>query len=491
MSPVPDPVAVQARRRGGAPAVVTPGFAWTWRGLDDLVGAAAARLAAWAEPAEGGTRGLAVQAPTSPELVVLVLAALRAGVVAVPLSPRWPPAATAAALARLGLRRLVTDGAPPPGLDAVSLGDLLQPGAGAPAPAAPWSPGRAATVVHTSGSTGVPKAALHTVGNHVASARGVAARLGLRAGDRWWLDLPLDHVGGLGVVVRCVLAGAAVAMPGRGASLGEALAALRPTHASLVPTQLGRWLDAAERGEADLGSLRAVLVGGSAVAPALLDRAVALGVPVATSYGLTEMTATVTATPPGAPRAALATSGAALAGRALRFDADGQLWTRGASRFAGYLDGPLAAARPEGAGLSRPFDADGWLATGDVGHLDAAGRLVVTGRRDLQFVSGGENVQPEAIERVLLGHPAVAEAVVVPVADAAFGARPVAFVRTAGAPLDRALRAALDAAVRAALPGFMAPDAFWAWGGAAGLKADRPALRREAERRAAEERAQG
>ena len=487
---VPDPVAEHARRRGSDAAVVTPGFTWTWLDLDARVSVCAARLRAVAEPLHiSGTDtvwGVTVQAPTSPDLVILVLAALRAGIVLVPLSPRWPRPAAGSAQARLGLLRRIaeTDRPDVHDLDLISLASLVSVAGATPkSTARSLDPERPFTVVHTSGSTGTPKAALHSVGNHLASARGVIERLDLRPGDRWWLDLPLEHVGGLGVVMRCAVAGAAVALPDRGLGLAENLDALLPTHASLVPTQLGRWLDAG----ADTSSLRAVLVGGAATPPDLLDRAVAVGVPVCTSWGMTEMTATVTATPPGAGRDALATVGAPLAGREVRTDAPasepGEVWVRGASRFQGYLGGAL------GGGVVTPFDAAGWFATGDLGRLDAAGCLTITGRADLQFVSGGENVQPEAIERVLRGVAGVAEAAVVPVPDAAFGARPVAFVRPAdgspeGVALPSALVAALRDAVRAALPGFMVPDAFHAWAGADGLKPDRPALTREAERRA-------
>jgi O-succinylbenzoic acid--CoA ligase len=457
----PDPVRAHAERRPDAPALVTPETALPWAGLDARVGGAAARLAE-------GPRRVAVQARTSPDLVVLVLAALRARRVLVPLSTRWPPAAAADALGRLGLDLLLTDGTtePPPGVAVRGLADATRQRAEGAAP--PLSPDRPFTVVHTSGSTGRPKAALHTVGNHVWSARGVNERMGLGADGRWLLDLPLYHVGGLGVVVRCALAGAAVAVPTPGTGTAGAVRDLRPTHASLVSTQLRRLLDA----DADASSLRAVLLGGSAVPAELLDRAVRRGLPVATSYGLTEMTSTVTATDPGAPRADLATSGRALARRRLRVSEAGEVEVGGPALFAGYLDG--GRLRPPGA----------WHPTGDLGRLDAEGRLVVTGRRDLLFVSGGENVQPEAVEAALLRLEAVAEAAVVPVPDAEFGARPVAFVRPAGgAPVDGAR---LAAALRQRLAGFEVPVAFHAWGGAGGMKPDRPVLTREAERRAAQ-----
>jgi O-succinylbenzoic acid--CoA ligase len=449
---VPDPVRRHADARPGARALTTGAETWTWDDLDARVGEVAARLVA-------GPERVAVRAETSPALVVLVLAALRAGTVLVPLSTRWTAAAAGDALDRLGLDRA---------LAAADLARLGAEAAGLDRGDAPPIPlDRPFTVVHTSGSTGTPKAVLHTVGNHVWSARGVIEALGVTRESRWLLDLPLYHVGGLGVVVRCALAGATIAVPPQGVGLAESVRRLRPTHASLVATQLRRLLDAG----ADLSSLDAVLLGGSAIPADLLDEAVARGVPVVTSYGMTEMTSTVTAAPPGAGRAELATSGRVLPHRRLRIASSGEIEVGGPTLHAGLL-GP-DGLRPAGE----------WHATGDVGHLDAEGRLVVTGRVDLQFVSGGENVRPEAIEAALLALGGVGEAVVVPVPDAEFGARPVAFVRLdGGAEADGD---ALADALRVSLPGFMVPVAFHTWAGAEGLKPDRPALTREAERRAA------
>ena len=473
---ISDPVRHHARTRPDAPALVTPEAVWTWADLDARVDACAARIATppgrhadvW-----GGAAPLAVRARTSPDLVVLVLAALRAGRTLVPLSTRWPAPAVADALDRLGLDALAVDDSDgvPSGVETTPLDALMRAGRGGAGRAGAFPhppslhpsipPHRPLTVVHTSGSTGTPKAALHTVGNHVASARGVTGRMRLGPGDRWLLDLPLYHVGGLGVVVRCAISGAALALPAPGMTTPEAASALRPTHASLVSTQLRRLLGGAAE---DVRSLKAVLLGGSAIPSALLDEAAARAVPVATSYGLTEMTSTVTATAPGADRPALDTSGTVLDGCALRVTDGGEIEAGGAALFAGYVTS---------SGLRAP---GAWFPTGDLGRLDGDGRLVVSGRRGLMFVSGGENVQPEAIEAELLALDAVAEAVVVPVPDAEFGPRPAAFVRTHGAapPDPDALRAAL----RRTLPGFMVPTAIYAWGGAGGLKPDRPALAR-------------
>ena len=456
---LPDPVRQWAEAGPDAPALAGAA-AWSWAELDGRVGAAAAVL-------RRGPERVAVRAETSPGLVVLVLAALRARRLLVPLSTRWTTAAVADALRPLGVDRLLTDGPRAPGVDAVPLAEVV--GGTLDGPAGSLDGGRPWTVVHTSGSTGRPKAVVHTVDNHVWSARGVIERLDLGAGDRWLLDLPLYHVGGLGVVVRCALAGATIAIPPSGTPAAERVAGLRPTHASFVATQLRRLLEAG----ADLSSLRAVLLGGSAVPPDLLDRALRQRVPVSVSYGTTETTATVTATAPGDDDR---TSGRPLPHRDVRTSPAGEI----------EVGGPTLAAVLDGAEIRA---LGPWHATGDLGRIDGHGRLVVTGRADLQFVSGGENVRPEAVEAALVALDAVAEAVVVPVPDAEWGARPVAWVRPA--PAARLDPAALAAALRESLPGLMVPAAFHAWGGAEGMKPDRPALTREAERRAAADRRGG
>ena len=181
---------------------------------------------------------------------------------------------------------------------------------------------------------------------------------------------------------------------------------------------------------------------------------------------------------PGASADDLATAGTALDGREVRIatpDADGagEIVVRGATRFDGYAtDGAV------GSGFIRPFGADGWFETRDIGRLDGAGRLVVSGRRDRMFVSGGENVHPEAVERHLVALDGVGEAVVVAVADADFGARAFAFLAPspgAEASFDLARLVAI-AAER--LPGPMRPVGAAALPASPGLKPDRAALER-------------
>ena len=325
---------------------------------------------------------------------------------------------------------------------------------------------RPATIIFTSGSTGAPKAALHTFGNHYHSALGSNANIALRPGDRWLHSLPLYHVGGLSIIFRCLLAGATVAFPQPGTTLGESIAGLAATHISVVSTQLSRLL----RESANLGGLEAVLMGGGPVPSSLVDEALVRGLPLHTSYGLTEMASQVTTTPPGASLRELRTSGRALPGREVSLSERGEILVRGATLFAGYVEGEES---------DRPLDEEGWFHTRDLGELDESGYLRVGGRLDNLFISGGENVQPEEIEEALCRLNGVDEAVVVPVSDEEFGARPVAFVRMNDAePRDLARE------LEPVLPRFKIPVSFHPWPEEArrGMKADRAALGERARR---------
>ena len=412
---------------------------------------------------------VALYLPKEAGYLVLLLALVRAGAVACPVSTRLPAGGVGPVLERAGCSALIS--ADEELLDAVGQFSRVDPGtvlAGGAGEEEEFGPlevplDRPATVVFTSGSTGVPKAALHTFGNHHNNALGSNENIALAPGDRWLHSLPLYHVGGLSIVFRCLLAGAAIALPEPGAPLGRAISDLRASHVSLVSTQLLRLLDDG----ADLSGLGAVLMGGGPIPPSLVDEAIARGFPVHTSYGLTEMASQVTTTPPGASRERLRTAGRVLPHREVRVSGEGEILVRGATLFAGYLR--------EGV-PDLPLDDGGWFRTGDLGEMDADRYLTVSGRRDNLFVSGGENVQPEEIEAALCRVDGVEEAVVVPVPDPDFGARPVAFVHLSGGAGN------LARALEPVLPRFKIPKTFHEWGGAGGMKPDRVALRERANR---------
>jgi O-succinylbenzoic acid--CoA ligase len=248
------------------------------------------------------------------------------------------------------------------------------------------SPGMAGTpgtvaVMHTSGTTSAPKPVELTQANFYANAAGSAIALGLDPAERWLAVMPLAHVGGLTILLRSAIYATTVVVHDgfdTQAVLGELMdprAAI--TLVSLVPTMLDRLLDA---GLEHPPTLRWALLGGGPIAPGLLARAHASGVPVAPTYGMTEACSQI------------ATFGRPLHGVEVRLGADGEIAVRGAVVAPGSLG------------------ADGWLATGDLGRWDDAGALEIIGRRSDTIVSGGENVAPAQVEAVLLEHPAVADA---------------------------------------------------------------------------------
>ncbi len=334
------------------------------------------------------------------------------------------------AVARLaGALADALDGGPP----------VLPLPADAPVPADAGTPPPAGTavVIATSGSTGdaklvaLPGAALR------ASAAASAARLGGPA--RWVLALPAEHVAGVQVVVRALLAGAPpLALDLRGGfrpdSFAAATGALGPGRrvTSLVPTQLHRLLDAGAL--APLTGYDAVLVGGAALDPALAERAGAAGVRVVTTYGMSETAG------------GCVYDGVPLDGVRVRLDGDGRIHLGGPTLAAGYLGRPDETAAAF---------TDGWFRTGDLGRWHD-GRLEVLGRADDVIVTGGEKVAPAAVERVLAGQPGVRAACVTGLPDPEWGQQVVAVVvaEPPGAvPDGEALRAAVRARLgRAAVP---------------------------------------
>ena len=303
------------------------------------------------------------------------------------------------------------------------------------------------TIVSSSGSTAQPKAIFHHTQAHLENARGANTLMPFEPGDRWLLSLPTCHVGGLAILFRAIVGGGAVAIADEGMALADAIVALKPTHLSLVAAQLRRLLTE-PAALSTLRSAKLVLVGGGPTPAALFGAGLAAGLPLRQTWGLSEMGSQVCTSPHRCPE----TCGFALPRRHLRVAEDGELWVGGAPRFAGFVEVDALHAERERPAL---FDAQGNYASGDLGMLRDDG-LVILGRRDSCFVSGGENVHPEAIEAAL--GDAGATLIVVAVDDARFDKRPFAFFDGEGD--DDALRERLRRRADTLLPRFMQPVAF-------------------------------
>lgn len=435
----PDPLRAIAAARPGALAIVSEDRTLTYGALDRLVAGTARALRA------AGTQRVVLCLPTSWQTIVILLSCMRAGIVACPISTRLPHEGATALIAALSAGLVITGRKDLQDV-ATRPEEILEEANGGPVM---LGIDQAATVVYTTGSTGLPKAAVLSTDNHYYSAAGSNGNIALAPGDRWLLSLPLCHVGGLGILFRCVLAGATMCVPTTGVPINEAAQHTRATHLSVVATQLERWLRS-EEGR-DSTRFKAMLVGGGAAPAALLDEAYDQGLPVHVTYGCTEMASQVTTTPPEASREQLQTAGRILPHREVCIAETGEILVRGPVLFQGYL---------ECGEIMRATDADGWFHTGDLGTLDGSGFLRVQGRLDNMFISGGENIQPEEVERVLRTVEGIADAVVAPIPDDVFGHRPVAFLKRAHQSLTiEEIRSVLETV----LPRFKIPIAFHTW----------------------------
>lgn len=459
---IPGALDLAARRHPGREAVVDGDVRLTWGELSDLVRVAVRSLIALG--IRPGDR-IAVWAPNSHRWVVAALAATSAGAVLVPVNTRYKGAEARLLLQRSGARLLFVEngflgkdylsmlttgdeGAAEPRpaaleqvvtLDATTPSGALPweeflrhgahlPDAGATARTAAVRPDDPCDLLFTSGTTGRPKGALTTHRQNLATYWAWSGRTGVTGEDRYLVINPLFHCFGYKAgVLACLLRGATMVLQ----PVFDVERALRAVEAERItvlpgpPTIYTELLDAPGRDLFDLSSLRLAVTGAAVVPVALVRRMRAELFPeVLTAYGLTETCGTVTvcSADDDAETVAL-TAGRPIDGTEVRIaDAgrrplpagqDGRILVRGYHVMRGYLDDPQATAAA--------VDADGWLDTGDIGHLDARGNLVITGRTKDMFVVGGFNVYPAEIEQVLAGHDAVAEAAVVGVPDARLG----------------------------------------------------------------------
>jgi len=370
------------------PALITASRTWTRREVDAAV---RARIDRW-----GDVSRIAIVGTASVEHVLDLLAAVEARIPALMLHPRWTRSETDAIVARFA-PSLVVDG----GIVRAELRSAA-------------SLEGALAVVATSGTGGAPKLAVLSRRAFVASAGASAAHLGRRADDRWLLAMPLAHVGGLGVVVRSIVYGSPIVLHEGDPSGWLPLArAASVTHVSLVPTGLARLLD---RGETFPPSVRVALVGGAACPEHLLERAIAKGVPIHRTYGLTETCGQV-ATTTTDPRALVP-----LVGVDVRI-MDGTIRVRSPAVMDGWLDS------------ESPFDSDGFYDTGDLGTLEGAHLTILARRTDL-VISGGENVYPREVEDALERIAGVRAACVFGEPDLEWGQRVAAAIVVDGAPSD-------------------------------------------------------
>ncbi|MEV7071321.1 FadD3 family acyl-CoA ligase [Streptomyces sp. NPDC093990] len=452
---IPELVRWAARRYTATEAVVEGRTRVTYGELGARVERAAA--ACLANDVRPGDR-VAVWAPNSLDWMVAALGAVSAGAVLVPLNTRFKGAEAADVLRRSGtrllfvtgtflgtsyvasLRRAVAEGPGLPDLEQVVVlsddapadyrtwKEFLASGDGvgqarvrarASAVEGAWP----SDIVFTSGTTGRPKGAVITHEQTLRAYDVWCELAGLRHGDRYLIVNPFFHTFGYKAgVIACLMRGATM-IPQPVFDVDTVLANIAAERVSVLPgppTLHQSLLDHPARTSHDLSALRLVVTGAAVVPLRLVEQLHGeLGVEtVLTAYGLSEASGIVTMCRRGDPLPVIAsTSGRAIPGTEVRVEAPpgqpGEVLVRGFNVMRGYYEDEAATAQA--------VTEDGWLRTGDIGVLDAAGNLRITDRLKDMFIVGGFNAYPAEIEQLIGLHPAVADVAVVGVPDARLG----------------------------------------------------------------------
>jgi cyclohexanecarboxylate-CoA ligase len=444
---------------------LAPGGPWDVASLDELVSNAARRatgdlvvddsagvrldgseLEAMVSALAGGLRAAGVrkrdvvawQSPNWHEVVVLYRACWRLGAIAAPIHHQSGPADVDRMLAALDPRVWL----PPEEVRGASAryGKLLE--AGAPVSRSAARASDLAVALFTSGSTGEPKAALHTQRGLAYKARVMIDAHQLRARDSVLMPAPLAHISGLlnAVLIPGVLPmRAALMAKWNPAEALDAIQSERITFMIGPPTFFVGLMSASGFAPRQVGSIRLISSGGAGVTAAFVKHAsAAFDARVKRTYGSTEAPTVTTSTPGDALARARETDGRAtgaaelrvsdpVTGRELTPGEVGELWLRGPELFVGYADREQTSAA-----IRR-----GWFRTGDLATVDADGWLTIVGRIKDVIIRGGENIAAAEVEGILEAHPDVRQAAVVGEPDARLGERVCAFV-VASAPFDLA-----------------------------------------------------
>jgi acyl-CoA synthetase (AMP-forming)/AMP-acid ligase II len=447
---VPEYVLRRAEALAGKPAVIdaATGQTLSYAQLAAAAGSFAAGLAA-----RGFGRGsvLAILAPNIAEYPVVFHGVASAGGAVTTLNPLYTAGEIAVQLRTSGARWLVT--VPAMADKAVAAGDGLEiivVGGGETAGTVPFSSflaggGAPAVAIDpaadlvalpfSSGTTGLPKGVMLTHRNLLASITLMDSVVGLREDDVALAVLPFFHIYGMNAIMNPVLSAGATMITMPRFDLGAFLHAIEQHRVSVlfaVPPMINALARHPAVDDADLSSLRWIM---SAAAPLDAETAAAcarrLGCRVFQAYGMTEASPAVTATAPEDDGAPFDSVGVILpdteckvvdpaAGRELGPGQDGELLFRGPQIMRGYLGDPAASARS--------FDGEGFYRSGDVGHIDAGGRVFVVDRIKELIKYKGYQVVPAELEAVLLSHPAVADAAVIGRPAGTDGEIPIGFV---------------------------------------------------------------
>ncbi len=388
------------------------------------------------------------------EYLECYFALAKLGAVMVPLNWRLVPDELAFILRDAGAERVVYDAEFDAGVAALRAADtpirswLRAAGGGPPAAGAlDWDALRDAAsagplpceaadddllfIMYTSGTTGLPKGAVHTHGTMIAASHTINMTSDMRYGDRYLQMLPLFHVGALTPVTAAMHRGSTIVMmrafdPTR---VFPAIEAERISTGLAVPAMLNFMLAAGKPEASNHSTLRWLMSGAAPVPPSLIERYAELGIEIHQVYGLTETCGPACLISPEEALAKIGSTGPAFFhtdvrvvdqhGRDVAPGEVGEVLVRGPHIMKGYWNRPEATAEAI---------REGWLHTGDLASVDKEGFVYIQDRKKDMIISGGENVYPAEIEAVLARHPDVVECAVIGMASARWGESAAAVV---------------------------------------------------------------
>lgn len=292
---------------------------------------------------------------------------------------------------------------------------------------AEFNPNQVASIMYTSGTTGVPHGVMQTFNNHFNSAVSSALNLGLQAHDRWLCAVPLFHISGLSIMMRSLVYGMAVDLVSHFDEdmINQRLISEPITMMSVVPTMLKRLLVKAP-GTGYNDKFRGFLLGGGPIDVPTLERCEKLALPVIQSYGMTETASQIVTLNYKDAKTKIGSVGKPLFSVEIRLTnvikGIGEIEVKTPNLAKGYLK--------QEVDFANKLTADGWYKTGDLGTFDEDGFLFIKGRQDDMFISGGENVFPDEIEHVYSQVAGIKQIAVVGKKDSIWGMVPVAFINS-------------------------------------------------------------
>ncbi len=387
---------------------------------------------------------MALSAPSSDELIFIIASCWRLGIPFVPIDYELPQKEQLELLNQLNIGLLVTDqetsklSLQSVNIDRFSLQKILtpdfKPEDWVAAHKESVKPTQLFGYFFTSGTTGSPKIVPLKRLQMLYAAQASSQNLQPSRNHLWLLCLPLHHVGGISVILRSLLYGSGIYRIDRFNPLKttELLSQHRQlVAASLVPTMLNRLMN--RNDFAAHNNFQAILLGGGPIAPSLIDDCFNRGIPIITSYGMTESCAQIAANPLktvgdlSRPKKSVGKIFGPNSidirndeGQSVDTFVSGQIWLKGPQIFDGYLN----------RNNTNYFDSEGWFNTGDYGYLNEHNELFIEARRTDLIISGGENISPAEVENALKALPKIEDAAVIGLPDKEWGQKVVAIVTT-------------------------------------------------------------